>query len=252
VPFAYIHWYPFLLDGVEADWRQREARRLMDQYLEKGVEQAEILDAEVVVPFGSNLVYYDDASSVMNRAVLSPLDFVAYAQSRPARHPERYLPMFAGDVVMKPCADRGALQVICEGREPGEFHAAMQAALQANPNRPADLPAEAIVTPQDLSWLEARLKRHAASTYDHLIRVEGPGERPLKIEIDLKAQSAAVVETWEASRPHHHFRLEAEPMALWLDQRVTLEGVIGMRRFRLARVPERYDPEILAVINGAL
>jgi hypothetical protein len=30
-------------------------------------------------------------------------------------------------------------------------------------------------------------------------------------------------------------------MRCWLD-----------RRFRLARVPERYDPEILAVINGAL
>jgi hypothetical protein len=41
-------------------------------------------------------------------------------------------------------------------------------------------------------------------------------------------------------------------MRCWLDRRVTLEGVIGMRRFRLQRLPERYDPEILAVINGAL
>ena len=53
VPFAYIHWYPFLLEGVEPAWRDAEAKRLMDQYLDKGIEQAEILDAEVVIPFGA-------------------------------------------------------------------------------------------------------------------------------------------------------------------------------------------------------
>jgi L-ascorbate metabolism protein UlaG (beta-lactamase superfamily) len=177
VPFAYIHWYPFLLDGVEAEWRTCEAGRLMEQYLEKGVEQAEILDAQVVIPFGSNLVYYDDADSVMNRAVLSPLDFVAYARSRPATHPERYLPMFAGDLVMKPHAIDGelALQVTCKPRDPADFRAEMQAALRANARRPAALPAAAIAAPCDLSWLEQRLRQLATETYDHSIRIEGPG-----------------------------------------------------------------------------
>jgi L-ascorbate metabolism protein UlaG (beta-lactamase superfamily) len=254
VPFAYIHWYPFLLDGIDADWRDGEARRLTDQYLEKGVEQAEILDARVVIPFGSNLVYYDDADSVMNRAVLSPLDFVAYAQARPAAHPERYLPMFAGDLVMKPrrAGGQGALQVTCKPRERAEFRAEMQAALAANPDRPLDLPARAIAAPCDLSWLEQRLRRHAAGTYDHAIRLEGPGERPLKIEIDLKAQTAAVVEQWRSAAPYHHFRIEAGALLPWLNREVTLEGVIGTRRFRLERAPERYAPEILAVINSAL
>ena len=99
--------------------------------------------------------------------------------------------------------------------------------------------------------MEARLKQHAA-TYDHTIRLEGPGEAPLKIEVDLRKQKAAVVEDWRKGAPYHHFRIEAEPMLHWLSQRVTLEGVIGMRRFRLERAPERYDPQILAVINGAL
>jgi hypothetical protein len=255
VPFAYIHWYPFLLEGVDPTWRDREARRLMDQYLDKGIEQAEILDAQLVIPFGSNLVYYDDANSVMNRAVLSPLDFVAYAQGKPVRNPERYRPMFAGDIAMKPRAGggEGALAVTCKTRDPLAFKAAMQSALVANPNRPTDLPAEAVAAgvPQDLSWLEARLRRHAA-TYDHTIRLEGPGERPVRIEVDLKAQTAAVVTDWKNAAPYHHFRIEAEPMLRWLNQEVTLEGVIGMRRFHIERVPERYDPEILAIINGVL
>jgi L-ascorbate metabolism protein UlaG (beta-lactamase superfamily) len=253
VPFAYIHWYPFLLEGVDPEWRDREARRLMERYLDIGIEQAEILDAEVVIPFGANLVYYDDAMSVMNRAVLSPLDFVAYAQGKPARNPGRYRPMFAGDIVMKPRGGDG-LEIACKPRDPTGFLAEMQDTLLANPNRPTDLPPEAIdnAAPRDLTWLEERLRRHAAGAYDHTIRVEGPGARPLKIEIDLKTQSAGVVDDWRRGPPYHHFRLEAEPMLHWLNQRVTLEGVIGMRRFRLARVPERYDPEILAVINGAL
>jgi hypothetical protein len=225
VPFAYIHWYPFLLEGVDHDWRDREARRLMDQYLDKGIEQAELLDAEVVIPFGANLVYYDDATSVMNRAVLSPLDFVAYAQDKPARNPGRYRPMFAGDIVMKPRGGDG-LEIACKPRDQTGFLAEMQDALLANSNRPTDLPSTALhkAAPRDLSWLEERLRRHAAATYDHTIRVEGPGARPLKIEIDLKTQSAAVVDDWRHAAPYHHFRVEAEPMLLWLDQRVTLEA----------------------------
>ena len=74
----------------------------------------------------------------------------------------------------------------------------------------------------------------------------------MKVEIDLASQTAAVMDEWRFGAPYHHFRLEAEPMLRWLDRTVTLEGVIGMRRFRIERVPERYDPAILAVINGAL
>ncbi len=250
VPFAYIHWYPFLLEGVDAGWRDAEAQRLMDQYLDKGIEQAEILDADVVVPFGANLVYWDDANSVMNRAVLSPLDFVAYAQAKPARHPDRYRPMFAGDTVIK--RPGGGLEVVCKPRSEAGFRAEMQAALKASASRPPQPPPEAVAAPADLSWLEARLAHHASGRFDHRIRVEGPGARPLKIEIDLQTQTAAVVEDWRLPAPYHHFRLEAEPMLRWLDRSVTLEGVIGMRRFRIERVPERYDPAILAVINGAL
>jgi L-ascorbate metabolism protein UlaG (beta-lactamase superfamily) len=252
VPFAYIHWYPFLLEGVDATWRDAEARRLTDQYLDKGIEQAEILDAGVVIPFGANLAYWDDAWSVMNRAALSPLDFVAYARSRPARHPERYLPMFAGDTVMK--RPGGGLEIACRARSAEAFRTEMQAALAANPHRPAEPPAQAVeaARPVDLGWLEARLRRHAAQRHDHRVRVEGPGERPLKVEIDLSAQTAEIVANWKFAAPYHHFRLEAEPMLRWLERTMTLEGVIGTRRFRLERLPERYDPAILAVINGAL
>jgi L-ascorbate metabolism protein UlaG (beta-lactamase superfamily) len=249
VPFAYIHWYPFLLEGVDPAWRDAEARRLMDAYLDKGVEQAEILDAEVVIPFGANLVYWDDAFSVMNRAALSPLDFVAYAQARPARHPQRYRPMFAGDTVMR---RGGALEVVCKARNEAVFRVEMQAALQSCTTRPPEPPVEGVAPPADLSWLEARLRQHASGRFEHRVRVEGPGARPVRVEIDLDTQTAAVVDDWRFGAPYHHFRLEAEPMLRWLDRTVTLEGVIGMRRFRIERVPELYDPAILAVINGAL
>jgi L-ascorbate metabolism protein UlaG (beta-lactamase superfamily) len=249
VPFAYIHWYPFLLEGVDPAWRDTEARRLTDAYLDKGIDAAEILAAEVVIPFGANLVYWDDAFSVMNRAALSPLDFVAYARAKPARHPERYRPMFAGDTVMK---RSGGLEVVCKARNEAGFRAEMQGALQSSATRPPDPPDDAVTPPADLGWLEARLRQHASGHFDHRIRVEGPGARPVRVEIDLDSQTAAVVGDWRFGAPYHHFRLEAEPMLRWLDRTVTLEGVIGMRRFRIERVPESYDPAILAVINGAL
>ena len=95
----------------------------------------------MVIPFGSNLVYWDDAFSMMNRAVSSPLDFVAYAQRKPASHPERYLPMFAGDTVMK---RRGGLEVVCKTRSEAAFRAEMQGALRSNATRPAEPPVSAV------------------------------------------------------------------------------------------------------------
>ncbi len=254
VPFAYIHWYPFLLDGVDDAWRADEARRLTHLYLDIGLEQAEILDATIVMPFGANLVYYDDVNSVMNRAVLSPLDFVAYAHSKPAPHPERFLPMFAGDRVTKPRAAGGDLVVDVKPRTDAAFKAQMQAHLEANPARPPDLDARSVRAdvPTDFTWLQERLRRYPGGRFAHSIRLEGPGPDPVKVEVDLSTFDVAVVDDWRGVEPYHHFRLEAEPMAHWLQQRVTLEGVIGMRRFRLERVPDRYDPQILALINNAL
>ena len=159
--------------------------------------------------------------------------------------------MFAGDTVMK---RRGGLEVVCKPRSEAAFRAEMQGALRSNATRPAEPPVSAVAAaaPTDLAWLEARLRQHASGRFDHRIRVEGPGETPLRIEIDLETQTAAVVEDWRLPAPYHHFRLEADPMLRWLGRTMTLEGVIGTRRFRIERVPERYDPAILAVINGAL
>ncbi len=252
VPFAYIHWYPFLLDGVDDAWREQEARRLMDHYLDIGIEQAEALDAEVVMPFGANLIYYDDVDSVMNRAVLSPLDLVAYAQARPARNADRYKPMFAGDYVLK--APGGPLRVTYRRRAMADYKAEMQAFLDSIKSVHAQPDLDALVPSlaSDLSWLESRLRQLSPGPYEHTIRIEGPGPQPIKIEIDLNSQTARLTPDWRSTAPYHHFRVEPDALLSWLRQEVTLEGLIGMRRFRVERVPERYDPKILAVINAAL
>ena len=251
VPFSFIHWYPFLLEGVDAAWKENEASRLINKYLDLGIEQAHALGAELVIPFGANLVYHDDVDSVMNRSVLSPIEFVEYARRNDSRNADRYKAMFAGDFVLKPKGQK--MEVTWVELDKATFRRDLQTALRSRKAETAEPVEVDVALASNLTWLTEKLKRSNAKPVDHQIRVESTGSDGLMIEIDLSKQSAERVSEWHAQGTgYHHFKVEPLALQAWLEKRITFEEIIGTRRFRIERVPNEYNLPVLELINNSI
>ena len=82
IPFSFIHYYPYLLDGLSKRYITKEGNRLENQFMDYGIAQSKILKPKVIIPFGSNLFHSDDPNSLMNKAVATPIDFVNYAKKK--------------------------------------------------------------------------------------------------------------------------------------------------------------------------
>lgn len=101
IPFAYINYYPYLLDSLSRKVMLKEGRRLENLFMNYGIKQSKILKPSVVIPFGSNLFHIDDPKSDMNKAVATPVDFVNYAQSKNKSSKNIYKTILSGDYCLK-------------------------------------------------------------------------------------------------------------------------------------------------------
>lgn len=258
IPYAYIHWYPFLLDNLPTPEKDAEAERLIHHYYELARAQADAMGARRVVPFGANLVYHDDAWSPMNLAVKTPIEFEAYMHER---HGEaagrRFRALFADDAILHG-AD-GRLQELEQPFDRDHYREHMQQHLQAlaraegrhsvPPPSPEELPA-------CLERLGERVRHIASTGTAHEIRVEGLHHDSLKLAIDLQRRTVSPRRDWDgAAEPaaaYHHFKVEDGVLGQWLRSEIRFEEVIGSRKFTVSRVPNVYNPEVLRILNTEL
>lgn len=257
VPFSFIHWYPFLLEGLDEAWKASEAKRLIEKYLDLGIQQAQSLGAGLIIPFGANLVYHDDANSVMNKSVLSPIDFVEYTYSKLSRdEANRYKPMFAGDMILKSPGKN--MEVFCKPRTKAEFIDQLQIYLQDKKNQSKLNTQVSVDTSllKDMRWLENKLKSKNMETVDHDIRITtlglAPDSNPIKIEVNLSDYSVKSVANWTPGRKYHCFKVEPIALNPWLRNEISFEEVIGTRRFRVERAPNEYNLKVIEILNNAL
>ena len=101
IPFAFIHYYPYLLDGISKQQMSREGNRLENQFMNYGIMQSKILKPKIIIPFGSNLFHSDNPNSYMNKAVATPVDFVNYAQKKHSNCLKNYKTMLSGSYCFK-------------------------------------------------------------------------------------------------------------------------------------------------------
>ena len=101
IPFAFIHFYPYLLKSLNKKDNQKEAKRLENQFMNYGIKQAKILKPKVIIPFGSNLFHLDNPKSAMNRGVATPIDFVNYAKKFHRSYKDTYKTMLSGSYCLK-------------------------------------------------------------------------------------------------------------------------------------------------------
>jgi L-ascorbate metabolism protein UlaG (beta-lactamase superfamily) len=248
IPYAYIHWYPFLMEYDEADLAHKDAERarLVNYYMDDCLNNAEILNADVVIPFGANLLIDDgNMRSEINMAVQTPVEFTDYARSQRPDIGARVQPMLAGDFYG--VGPDGPELEIARGFDAEEYRDAAQEFLAARPQKAAMIDGPAVPIPAFLERLSARLAGNEAIDNVVYMDLDYRGER-LLIEVDCLDYRARRAEQVNTARAYHHFKLDQVASADWLNGK-RFEEVIGMRRFTVKRVPNLYLPNLLRLIN---
>ncbi len=250
IPYAYIHWYPFLMESApeEAAAIAAEGERLVKLYMDDCLNATRILRPRVVIPFGANLLLnHGGAYSPINLSVKTPIEFCEYARQAAPDLAEVVRPMLAGDWCRP--TPQGGLDIHIKNAVDGKTYRE-QAGRFLEGVAPAQ--ADPAWGPVDKAgFLQALNDRLAgiAEPEPHAVRVDLQylGE-PLKVEIDCQARSARWVDRFSEGLAYHHFKLDPLASGVWLNGG-RLEEVIGTRRFTLRRVPNIYSKSILRLVS---
>lgn len=252
IPFAYIHWYPFLLEygeGLAYD-KQAEGDRLVNMYMDDCLNSIRILKPKLMIPFGANLLLDDgDAFSEINLAVKTPIEFLEYAVQTSPEVSDTVKPMLAGDY----CGQLGRelLISISQQFDGSSYRALANAYLQRRPVKKIDSSWQPIDKQSFMSNLNHRVHR-ITENLENIIQIELNylGER-LRVEIDFSNHSARWVNDFSGDKGFHQFKLDPIASGYWLNGG-RFEEVIGMRRFTLRRQPNVYNKDVLRLISTAL
>jgi len=253
IPYAYIHWYPFLME-YDADGlahKEAERARLVNHYMDDCLNNIDILRPDVVIPFGANLLIDDgNMRSEINLAVQTPVEFSNYAQATRPEMGNRVRAMLAGDYCGLD-ADGSLAVTIARAFEAEEYRDAAQEFLAARPQKTAQQDGPAVDLARFIERLNGKLAG-AGAPIDNVIRVDLDyrGGKVL-IEIDCRDYRAQLVEAFDDARPYHHFKFDPVASADWLNGK-SFEEIIGMRRFTAKRVPDLYLPDLLRLLNTVI
>ncbi len=248
LPYAYINWYPQLLDNLSIEEKNNESERLCNFYYEYAIEQAKQLNAKQVIPFGANLVYKDSARSALNMECKTPLDFESYLRkTRGSDQALKFKALFGGDAILK---DQDSLVIKSEDLfNEQTYRDEMQEFLSTLINE--EKPHECKNANQQLSSLP-NLEIKTPTNYDHYICV-CDGESKKGVMINTKNSEIAELDHnyLESNSFEYHLIKIKKPTLYqeWLTERVTIEEIIGSREFTILRTPNIYNRDVLRILT---
>lgn len=249
IPYAYVHWYPFLLehDVQQAAEIEEEGRRLVHMYMDDCLNAIRVLKPKAMIPFGANLLLnHGGAYSAINMAVKTPVEFCEYVQTHAADLADVVKPMLAGDY----CGPLGdALEVVVANVQDGAaYRASAERFLAGVAPENSGAERSALDPHIFLNVLNERLQSIEAPE-NHVVRVElRLADETRKLEINCATREARWVQAYTDGVDYHHFKLDPVSSDVWLSGG-RLEEVIGMRRFTLRRVPNVYSKTILKLVS---
>lgn len=258
IPFAYVHWYPFLLDEVDEIWRKNESERLIKKYLEYGLEQVKFLNPHVAIPFGANMFYCDDIKSEHNKAVLSPFEFKKYAEVTNFPLVEKIKTLFSGDIVLS--KDNKSERIITIDQKEftiEDLHIGFEKYLNQVKKIGTGFDFSEIENLkndelENLDFIKVRLSFHQ-QRIKHKIFISNMDDESFEnIEIDLENHSVVRKKMIESTYPFHHFKLTNLAYKAYMSEKYSFNEIIASSRFRLIRKPNDYQLDVLKIVNNIL
>lgn len=251
LPYAYIHWYPFLLvEELQTSARKMETIELIEKYMEHCIISARELKAKVVIPFGANLVLDNgDANSKMNLAVRTPIEFADYVRENHRDLEKVVQPLNSGDAILMNEGDLLVDRDVVESS--AQYRNRMSVFLQ---NRGKNL--------KSIDHIGLSINDFIAKTKAKIYTANSSIDFEMWFELNIGSSKsylfvnpgAKIVETvseFRSENPFYCFKLGLDASMRWISGS-SFEEIIGTRRFELMRQPDEYRPDVLKFINTVL
>ena len=250
IPFAYINYYPYLLNGISKKLNRSEAIRVENLFMDYGIKQTKILNPKIIIPFGSNLFHLDDPKCDMNKGVATPVDFVNYAKIKHKAKSNTYKTMLSGSFCLK--KDNKILlnyENISQKKFNNELvKFTIKKKKQSKKNKNIK---KILINKNRLEHIKNKIKKNT-NKLDHNIVISSKSSKNEKIIINLKSDNVFFKKQTTIPVNCHYFILEDNEFNLWLNNKITFEEVLGTRRFRYNRNPNIYRVEINQIYTNFL
>ena len=249
IPFAFIHYYPYLLDRVSNKYLKNEGSRLEKQFMNYGIMQSKILKPKVIIPFGSNLFHSDNPNSLINRAVATPSDFVQYAKKKHSSMSKNYKSILSNSYCLK---KNGKIYSYYENISVKKFNYEMKKFIKKIKKNNKKLFTRTLnPKSKHLSIIRKKVSS-IKDKINHKIIIDSKNSNNNKILINLLTNEVSIFKNEVLPNNCHYFKLENKEYNMWLENKLTFEEVLGTRRFKYIRIPNTYNVKIMQIYTNYL
>ena len=250
IPFAFIHYYPYLLNSIKKKDNKVEGSRLENLFMNYGIKQAKILNPKVIIPFGSNLFHLDDPNSSMNKAVATPVDFVNYAKKYHKNLKNNYKTMLSGSFALK---NNDKISCYYEKISSQKFNKQLKlfTIKKRNLLKFKKIRKKTVLTSKYLSILSKKISKNK-SKINHKILISNESQNDNKICINLCNNKVTISKKKTLPFNSHYFIVQDNEFNQWVRNKITFEEVLGTRRFRYERYPNKYDVKVNSIYTNFL
>ena len=250
IPYAYIHWYPFLLDErLQNEEREFQTKQLIEKYFGFCISATKTLQAKITIPFGANLILKKgNAYSNMNMAVKTPLEFWSFAKEKCPELESNIKALNSGDFIVSKNKELEVFQNTIE--TPEQYRSRMSDYLRAQGATKETNLRKARPVETFLHEVKKRMEIENLKL-DFDIWVEMQLDVPLYVRVNFGKKIAEIRPLLEIDPPYYLFKLDVETSYAWLNGQ-SFEEIIGMRGFTLMRDPDEYRPDVLNIENTVL
>ena len=250
IPFAFIHFYPYLLKSLSKNENKNEAKRLENLFMNYGINQAKILKPKLIIPFGSNLFHLDDPKSAMNKGVATPIDFVNYAKKNHKSFKNNYKTMLSGSFCLK---EKGKINCFFEKISSKKFNDQLEDFTYKKIKilNHKKINKKIKINEYHLKSIKKKISKNKLKL-DHKILISNESQKQDKICINIKNNNVSLYTNQKIPLNSHYFMVQDNEFKLWLSKKISFEEVLGTRRFTYERYPNNYNVKINSIYTNFL
>jgi len=250
IPFAFIHFYPYLLKSLEKMANKKEAKRLENQFMNYGIKQAKILKPDLIIPFGSNLFHLDNPKCSMNKGVATPVDFVNYAKKFHKSLRNNYKTMLSSSYCLK---KNNNLLCHFEKISSKKFNKSLEnfTFKKIKLINHKKIEKKIKINKLHLKFIKNKISKNKIKI-NHKILVSNVSQKVNKICIDIKNNNVSLYNKDKLPLNSHYFIVQDNEFNQWIKKKITFEEVLGTRRFTYERYPNTYNVKVNSIYTNFL